>query len=30
MSRPATCSALGGVMPGSGSVVERWKKSGTI
>src|SRR5215510_8695631 len=30
MSRPASCSAVYGLRPGTGSVVERWKYSGTI
>src|SRR5262245_18953241 len=30
MSRPASCSAVYGLRPGTGCVVERWKKSGTI
>src|SRR4051812_38067398 len=30
MSRPATCSAVAGFMPATGSVVDFWKNRGTI
>src|SRR4051812_27987211 len=30
MSRPASCSAVYGLMPATGSVVDFWKNSGTI
>src|SRR3954468_15803205 len=30
MSRPATCNAVGGFMPATGSVVDFWKNSGMI
>src|SRR5829696_1796975 len=30
MSRPASCSAGYGLSPATGSVIERWKYSGTI